>query len=238
MKARAHMSRRVWLAGLPRVRARVARVPAGRPRPEVIHTMHRVLWLALLAAALPAPATRAADFEAVAGRAERLERLEPFLARYVGRCTDPIERRACEANVVAARRALGTRTYTVRVTDAAGLIRPELHGDSYVLLLTPFVDGGGLALSHGAPLRQDAEGHPVIGLIPIRGTLPPDTAELQFESPFRTGAIELEIVFRPEKTWRLSRKGERGSYEGVAARFLAVRVIDARTGAPIASRVL
>ncbi|HTN54504.1 MAG TPA: DUF6066 family protein [Anaeromyxobacter sp.] len=198
--------------------------------------MHRALSLLLLAAALPAPAI-SADFEAVAGNAEHLERLEPFLARYVGRCTDPIERRACEANVVAARRVLGARTFAVRVADAAGLVRPELHGDSYVLLFTPFVDGGGLALSHGAPLRQDAEGHPVIGLLPIRGTLPPDVAEMQFESPFRTGAIELEIVFRPEKAWRLSRKGERGSYEGVAARFLAVRVIDARTGAPIASRV-
>jgi hypothetical protein len=61
---------------------------------------------------------------------------------------------------------------------------------------------------------------------------------MEFQSPFRVGAIELEIVFRPERTWRLARKGEGGSYEGVAARFLGVRVIDARTGNPIAAKVL
>ena len=61
---------------------------------------------------------------------------------------------------------------------------------------------------------------------------------MELESPFRTGAIELEIVFRPERVWRLDRRGEKGSYEGVAARFLAVRVIDARSGNALASRVL
>jgi hypothetical protein len=45
-------------------------------------------------------------------------------------------------------------------------------------------------------------------------------------------------VFRPEKAWRLPRRGERGDYEGLAARFLAVRVVDGRTGAPIATKVM
>jgi hypothetical protein len=61
--------------------------------------------------------------------------------------------------------------------------------------------------------------------------------EMEFQSPFRTGAIELEIVFTPEKAWRMKRKGEPGDLEGVAARFLAVRVLDARTGKEIAARV-
>jgi hypothetical protein len=61
---------------------------------------------------------------------------------------------------------------------------------------------------------------------------------MEFQGPFRTGAIDLEIVFRPERTWKLKRKGEPGDLEGVAARFLAIRVVDARTGTEIASRSL
>lgn len=200
--------------------------------------MRILLGFALLAAALSQRPARAADFDAVARSAERLDALEPFLTRYLGHCVDVYERRTCEANVAAARRSTGGKTFAVRVQDAASLVRPEVRGDGrFLLLLTPFVDGGGVALTHGAPIRQDAEGHPLVGLIPIQGTLPDGIMEIEFESPFRTGAIELEIVFRPEKPWKLKRKGEVGSYEGVAARFLAVRVLDARTGEAIASKV-
>jgi hypothetical protein len=194
--------------------------------------------LLALATLFPLPASAARDYESLAIGAERLESLEPFLARYVGRCSDPYERRACEANVAAARRSLGGKTFAVRVSDAAPLVRPRLDGERFLLLVTPFVDGGGLALTNGAPARQDAEGHPLIDLIPIRGRLAPGTLDLEFHGPFRTGNIELEIVFRPERTWKLPRKTERGSFEGVAARFLGIRVLDARTGAEIASKVL
>jgi len=199
--------------------------------------MRPSLLVLLLAAASPQTA-RAADFAAIATAAERLESLEPFLARYVGRCTDVYERRTCEANVAAARRALAGKAFAVRVTDAASLVRPQLDGGRFLLLVTPFVDGGGLALSHGTPLRQDREGNPLVGLIPIRGKLPPGTMDMEFQGPFRTGAIELEIVFRPERAWKLPRLHERGSFEGVAARFLGIRVLDARTGNEIASKVL
>ncbi len=198
--------------------------------------MLRTLALALLSAAA-LPAFAGADFTSLATSAERLETLEPFLARYVGHCTDIYERRTCEANVAASRRAVTGKTFTVRIPDAAPLVQPRLQGEKFTLLVTPFVDGGGLALSNGAPLRQDAHGNPLVGLIPISGKLPPGTMELEFQGPFRTGAIELEIVFRPERTWKLPRR-EGGSYEGVAARFLAIRVLDARTGNEIASKVL
>jgi hypothetical protein len=198
--------------------------------------MLRPLAIALLAA-FAAPAAAATDFATAATGAERLQTLEPFLARYVGRCTDVYERRTCEANVAASRRAVAGKTFAVRVPDAAALVHPKLQGQKFVLLVTPFVDGGGLALSNGAPLRQDPQGNPLVGLIPISGKIPPGTMELEFQGPFRTGAIELEIVFRPERTWKLPRR-EGGSYEGVAARFLAIRVLDARTGAEIAAKVL
>ncbi|HYG70155.1 MAG TPA: DUF6066 family protein, partial [Anaeromyxobacteraceae bacterium] len=148
------------------------------------------------------------------------------------------ERRTCEANVASARRSVAGRLFAVRVPEAAPLVKAELRGGGFLLLLTPFVDGGGLALTHGAPARQDAAGHPLIAFIPIEGTLPPGTMDLEFQSPFRTGAVELEIVFEPQRTWKLKRRGERGFYEGVAARFLGVRVVDARTGNEIAALVL
>ena len=198
---------------------------------------HPALLALALAAGLPALG-RGADFDLVARGAERVDALEPFLSRYLGRCEDVYERAKCQANVAEARKQVSGRAFAVRVTDAAGLVRPERRGGGYLILLTPFVDGGGLALTHGAPLRQDAEGRPLIDLIPIPGALPAGMMDMEFESPFRTGAIELEIVFRPEKAWRLARPGEKHGYEGVAARFLAVRVIDARTGHPIAARVL
>lgn len=197
----------------------------------------RLLWAVCLLLASPS-ALGAERFEALATSAERLDALEPFLNRYVGHCTDVYTRATCEANVLAARRALSGKTFTVRVTDAATLVRAELQGDGFVLLVTPFVDGGGLALTHGTPARQDAAGNPLVNLIVIRGKLPPGMMDMEFQGPFRTGAIELEIVFRPEKSWKMPRRGERGLMEGVAARFMAIRVVDARTGTEIASRVL
>lgn len=198
-----------------------------------------LLRLALpLAVALLASPALGASFDDLAGKAQKVDALEPFLARYIGRCTDRYEKATCEKNVAAARREVAGKAFAVRVSDAAGLVRPSLEGDRFTLLLTPFVDGGGYALTHGAPSRQDAEGRPVVGLIAIKGRLAPGTMEMEFQGPFRTGAVELEIVFTPEKAWRLRRKGEAGDMEGVAARFLGVRVLDARSGKEIASKVL
>jgi hypothetical protein len=194
--------------------------------------------LALACLTIQPASARDLDFDAVARNAERVDALEPFLANFVGHCNDVYERQKCEANVAQARKLATGRLFTVRVADAAALVRPERRGAGYLLLVTPFVDGGGLALTNGAPRRQDAEGRPLIDLLSIPGTVPEGMMAMEFESPFRTGAIELEIVFRPEKVWKLQRRGEKGSYEGMAARFLAVRVIDARTGNPIAAKVM
>lgn len=202
--------------------------------------MARARVLSLLGFALLAltPGAAAADarFDAIAASAERLEDLRVFLGKYVGSCTDPLERRACEANVAAFRKAAGTKRYVVRIPDAAPLIRAQPKGDRVLLLLTPFVDGGGYALTRGEPRRQDAAGNPLVDLVAMEVPLPPGVLEMEFLSPFRAGAIELEIVFRPERAWKLKRKGEPGHFEGLAARFQALRVLNARDGSEIASR--
>jgi hypothetical protein len=192
----------------------------------------------LLALAVLASPALGANYEDVAAKAQKVDALEPFLARYIGRCTDRYEKATCEKNVSSARKAVNGKVFTVRVPDAAALFRPQLEGDKFLLLFTPFIDGGGgYALTHGTPTKQDGAGRPVLALVVLKGKLPPGTMEMEFQRPFRSGAVELELVFAPEKSWKMKRKGEPGDLEGVAARFLGVRVLDARSGKEIASRV-
>lgn len=192
--------------------------------------------LLTLLAALPVSTQGDERFAAAAAKAERLEDLRIFLGRYIGSCTDPIERRACEATVASFRKAAGGKSYVVRIPDAATLIRTQPKGDRVMLLLTPFIDGGGYALTRGEPVRQDAAGNPLVDLLPVEARLPPGTLEMDFLSPFRAGAIELEVVFRPDRAWKLKRRGEPGSFEGLAARFLSLRIINSRDGSEIAAR--
>jgi hypothetical protein len=117
-------------------------------------------------------------------------------------------------------------------------VRSERTRSGYRFVVTPFIDGGGLALTHGEPRRQDSAGRPLIQFIVLEGALPAGMDELALESALRTGRVELEVLFRPEGAWKLKRKGEPGYYEGVKARFIAIRLVDTRSGAEIASKVL
>jgi hypothetical protein len=198
--------------------------------------VRHLLPLVLVLGALPA---RAGDgFEALRHRAERVESLQGFLSRFVGECKDPYEKRACEKNVQAARRSFEGKVLVARVADGAELVRAESQGEHFRIFLTPFIDGGGYALTHGAPVGQDSAGRPRIGFVVLRGELPPGVGDMEWRSAFRTGSVEMEVVFRPEGTWKMKRKDSAGWYEGVKARFLGVRLLDPRTGSEIASRVL
>jgi hypothetical protein len=200
--------------------------------------MHRKVALPCLLTLLLAPAHSLADerFDAAAAKAERLGDLRKFLGQFVGKCTDPIERRTCEANVAAFRKGAAGKTYVVRVTEASQVVRTQPKGSSVVVLLTPFIDGGGYALTRGQPKRQDADGNPLMDIVPLEVPLPPGMMEMDFLRPFRSGAIDLELVFRPDATWKMKRKGEPGSYEGLAARFLALRVLNARDDSEIVAK--
>jgi hypothetical protein len=184
-----------------------------------------------------APARSDERFDSLRHRAERIESLPSFLDRFIGGCQSAYERQTCEQNVQSIRKRFEGKLLVATIGDrAAGLCHTQTLGEQYRILLTPFVDGGGYALTHGSPVRQDADGRPLIPYLVLQGPLPAGGL-LSFESPFRTGNVELEVVFRPEGTWKLRRKGS-GFYEGVKARFVGLRLVDARTGAEIASRVL
>jgi hypothetical protein len=199
-------------------------------------TSRFVVALALLASS---PALASSRFDAVRGQARQVDDLGPFLERYVGSCLDEATRAECEQNVRAVRRGVDGNTYAASVAEQTlDLVRPERTRDGYRFVVTPFIDGGGVALTNGEPRRQDASGRPLIGLLVLDGALPAGMDEMDLESALRTGRVELQVVFRPEGAWRLKRKGGPGFYEGVKARFLAVRLIESRTGAEIASKVL
>lgn len=199
-----------------------------------------MLALAALALALALPAAGRGDdrFDALRSRAERLDSLGAFLERYVGGCRDLFTRAECERNVAGVRRALQGKILVARVADgAAELVRARADGGRFRIDVTPFIDGGGFALTHGSPASQDASGRPLIGLLVLQGQIPPGTGDLDFHSPFRTGNVELEVVFEAQGTWKMKRR-DGGLYEGVKARFLGLRLVDPRTGAEIASKVL
>jgi hypothetical protein len=187
-----------------------------------------------LAALLPAAAIADERFEALREKAEPLDSLPGFVARYVGSCKDPLERAACEQNVRAARRAQDGRLFATLLSERAReILRVERRPGGFRFLLTPFVDADGLALSHGEP-RLDARGRPTIGYLVLDSR--PGVDEAGVEAALRTGRVEVEILFRPEGAWKLGRKGDR-VYEGVRARFAAVRLLDGRTGAEIAVKL-
>jgi Family of unknown function (DUF6066) len=193
------------------------------------------IFLALLAT----PALALNRFDAVREQSYRLDSLGTFLERYVGTCRDEFTRSDCEQNVRAVRRGLERRSYTASVAERTiEIVKPERTRSGYRFVVTPFIDGGGIALTHGEPHRQDTAGRPLIGLLVMEGALPEGMDEMALETALRTGRVELEVVFRPEGTWRLKRKGEPGFYEGVRARFLAMRLVESRTGAEIASKIL
>ncbi|MBI5066701.1 MAG: hypothetical protein HZB56_00565 [Deltaproteobacteria bacterium] len=193
--------------------------------------------LAGLACALATPALADDRFTDMARQAEPLDSLAGFVERYVGVCKDPLERAACLENVKAVRRGVDGKLYLAVLTEkASGLVRVEnRRGGGFRFLVTPFIDADGLGLTHGEP-RLDGQGRPAIGFIVLDAAPSVDTALV--DAALRTGRVEMEILFRPAGTWRLKRRGERGDYEGMKARFAAVRLVDGRTGTEIAAKVL
>jgi hypothetical protein len=197
-------------------------------------------WVATVTALLassPALASASAPrFDRLAIEAQRLESLGPFLERYIGSCTDAFTRDECLRNVRSTRRALDGRVYAATIGERTmDVVRAERTRSGWRFVVTPFIDGGGLALTHGEP-HGDAQGRPRIGYLVLDGSAD-GMDEMALEAALRTGRVELEVLFRPEGTWKMKRRGEPGFYEGVKARFIAIRLVETRSGHEIAARV-
>jgi hypothetical protein len=190
----------------------------------------------LLLAAAFAPARADERFEALRRTAEAVDSLAGFAERYVGVCRDPLERAACLANVRQGRRSLEGKLHAAVLAERAReIIQVERRAKGFRFLITPFIDADGLAVTHGEP-RLDGRGRPSLPFIVMDAHAGVD--EAMVDAALRTGRVELEVLFRAEGAWKLKRRGEDGFYEGVKARFAALRLVDGRTGAEIAAKVL
>jgi hypothetical protein len=179
-----------------------------------------------LAATLFASPTAAASFEDLTAKAQRLDALEPFLARYVGRCNDPFER--APASGTLPRRAERRRRLAVWVPTPPRL--PDRRRRQLVLPVTPFRNARARPQAAHAP---DAEGHLLSGSAGPRAD-PDGTMEMDLRRcPDRRDRAE--IVFRPRAEAR--RAASRATWRRRRP-VLAIRILDARTGKEIASRTL
>jgi len=206
--------------------------------------MSRLKWIWGLALGLAlitaARAEAPSAFTRLRDQAQSVESLSAFLARYVGSCTDLEEKAACEANARRTRNEITGRLYYVVLDESAarmlkaGAYDPRTR--EFTIEMTPFFEASGFALTEGAPKGQDGQGHPRIQIEPIFATLPADWLPMDMERLLRTQSLKIHIVFRPLGLWSLPDKGG-GKLEGVRAKFLAVRLISARTGEDVALRL-
>lgn len=200
------------------------------------------VWLAVMTlvttlCALPqtVAAEAPAGFVRLRDRAETVESLGGFLERYVGSCSAPEERAACLANARKARNELTNKVFYVALdTDATRMLKAGRFDPAtreFTFEMTPIFEGAGLALTNGAPNGQDLQGRPRIKIEPVTVTLPLDQMPMDMERHLRTMNIRIHLVFKPQGTWSLP--GKSGNLEGVKARFLAVRLTNARNGEEI-----
>ncbi|MBX7116154.1 MAG: hypothetical protein K1X64_17625 [Myxococcaceae bacterium] len=189
-----------------------------------------VLWLS---PALAMSAEGNERFEKMKKDAAALSGVGTFLDKYVGSDCGSAAVGGSECLKVSAefrREATGKKFFMIVSDDQTSVLTMgRSSGNSYTMNLTPFFPGSNSAITHGSPSRADAAGNPVLPFITIDGIVP------ELESPataarwITTRAVRLEVIFTPQGTWTLPRKGG-GKNTGVKARLEAVRVVVARSG--------
>ncbi|MFI5388018.1 MAG: DUF6066 family protein [Fimbriimonadales bacterium] len=196
----------------------------------------------VLALALGSSAWGAEDaFAKIRDRAKQLTGLGPFLDRYIGHCDDPFSKVECLRNAANARHETeGKLQYLILDDRAAEMIHPAAFDpkeNQYRLDMTPYFEADGRSLTEGTPKSQDEQGRPRVALLPIWAKLPEGATPMDLERLFRTGNVRVQIIFKPLGIWKMPRRDKIGTIEGVKARFVAIRLSDARTGDEIAMRI-
>ena len=199
--------------------------------------MHR-LAAAAVVLSVAAAATAAADedpaFEKAKANASPTDGLSTFLTRFVGTCTKESGPGCVKAAEEYRRQTRGKKLY-LSLDDGAPVLAIGDKGDGsgeFTFNVTPFFAGGEFALTAGAPSRTDAAGNPVMPLMRVGGKAPDGDVD-RLARMLAAHQVRVEVVFTPEGTWSLSRKGG-GAIQGVKAKLLALRVSMARTGETVA----
>ena len=198
--------------------------------------MNRVPLLMVALISTAALADVDAKFAKLRDQAEPLGAISAFVEKYVGDCQSKLLGGGeCEKNAEAFRAAAtGKKFYMIITEGTSGVLSMgEVKRDGeFVLNLTPFFSGSGIGLTHGAPTKTDAEGNPVMSFIRIDSVMPENWNPAMMARQVQAQALRLQIVFTPQGTWSLPKKGG-GTIKGVKAKFEAVLVSVGRTGEQI-----
>jgi hypothetical protein len=160
--------------------------------------------------------------------------LSTFLAKFVGACAEESGPQ-CKKAAEDYRKEHKGKKLVMSVEDASPMLSVGGTGSSpgeVVLNLTPFFPGGELALTSGAPSKTDAAGRPVMPLMRVNGKAPDGDVD-RLARMLSLHQVKAEVVFSPEGTWSLAKKGG-GAIQGVKAKLLALRVSMARSGETVA----
>lgn len=173
-------------------------------------------------------------FAKLRDQAEALGAVSSFVEKYVGDCASKLLGGGeCEKNAALFRKAAtGKKFYMIITEETAGVLsmgEVKMKDGLFVLNLTPFFAASGMAITHGAPTRTDADGNPVMSFIRIDGQLPDGWNPAMMARQVSSQALRLQIVFTPQDVWSLPKKGG-GTMRGVKAKFDAVLVSVGRTG--------
>jgi hypothetical protein len=192
----------------------------------------RIAALAFAVAAATAAAEDDAFDKAKSGSVPTEGGLSTFLSKFVGACEEggpPCKKAAEEYR----RQNKGKKLYLSLDDGASMLAVGEKGADGELVMnVTPFFAGGEFALTSGAPSRTDAAGNPVMPLMRVNGKAPDGDVD-RLARMLSMHQLKVEVVFSPEGTWSLSKKGG-GTIQGVKAKLLALRVSMARTGETVA----
>lgn len=204
--------------------------------------MRFLVTILVLCITFMARAEAPAAFVKLRDRSQPVESLTAFLERFVGSCSSLTESSAtCMANARKARAELSGRLfYLILDTNSAQMLTAGPYNPAtrqIRLDLTPFFEAGGLALTDGEPTGQDTHGQPRIQRMPLMVTLPDDWMPMDMERLLRSQNIRIHLVFKALGIWNMPNKSGGNKMEGVKAKFLAVRLTNARTGDEIALRV-
>jgi hypothetical protein len=193
----------------------------------------RLAALALAAAAATAFADEDPAFEKAKSGASTTDGLSTFLTKFVGTCTKESGPQCTKAADEYRRSVKGKKLY-LAIEDATPVVAIGGKNDDgeVTLNVTPFFAGGEYALTSGAPSRTDAAGNPVMPLIRVSGKAPDGDVD-RLARMLSAHQLRIEVVFSPEGTWSLSKKGG-DAIQGVKARIQALRVSMARTGETVA----
>ena len=193
--------------------------------------MFRALAVVVMVTAGVASADVDPKFAKLRDSAEAIEGLGNFLDKYVGDCGTDID---CKKNTELFRSAAnGKKFYMIITEDSVSNIQMASYdpgAQSFTMNLTPFFAASSSAVTSGAPSRTDANGNPVMPFMTIKGNVAEGGNAQSVARMISMKTLRLQVIFSPQGTWSLPKKGSKDKMIGVKAHIDAILVTVGRTG--------